>query len=137
VIRLLTGTDPTASIARCEYTDVRHFRDSPDRGGSEIQETKSPMDWLALHKGDVIIGCACLMRCSAARARCRNLFVETEFRGNGYGAALVMFQVRHARNIGYRVIDAYSWSFALFERCGFVAKKQYKIGTRYYVRETH
>ncbi len=103
---------------------------------------KAAADGVTIRDGDIVFsfldggkltddGCVgCLRKIGKSRVRLCGCWVAPSLRKNGLGKLLVMKRIEYAtKSLGAKILDTFAFNTRLFGELGFVAKRDFRIGT--------
>ncbi len=94
--------------------------------GNGLMLHRSPFDiyrkltaFIVCEEDEKIIGCSHLSIVWKDLAEVASLAVDPEYKGKGYGRALVEYQKEQAKNLGIATLFTLTYQVGFFEKCGF------------------
>jgi len=82
---------------KCGWEDVEHLEKVAKSTNNTVKYSKNTVWWGLYTEKNQVVGCIGLLLLSEARGRIKSIYIQPEFRGNGYG------------NDGTRMVEKYAF----------------------------
>ena len=82
---------------KCGWEDVEHLEKVAKSTNNTVKYSKNTVWWGLYTEKNQVVGCIGLLLLSKARGRIKSIYVQPEFRGNGFG------------NDGTRMVEKYAF----------------------------